>query len=432
MAEESRMQNTDAEQTQERRRRVGDILRGERLARDLDLNQVAEQLCIRRAFLEAIENSRYQDLPGTTYALGFVRTYAEHLKLDAKSLVEQYKVEADELEQQTKLHFPEPLPAKSLPGGALVFIGLLLLAVFYGIWWYLNNQGKSVTDLIPAVPEQFSELLEDGEAEPTTGDVAESPAPATSEMATTAAPSDMSGDAAEMTSQTSDAAADTASATAEMAAEAPATDETASATSGSAEVIVENAQDTATTAADQATTTVETQAAGAAETAQEATAETQETVAAEEQAPTAADNQEAVATPTQDQVQEATAAAEETAAAQADTPTQAATASPAPQPQPGTNNKVFGEDNADARVVITAKSTAWVEITGPDGKRLLTRLMNKGDQYRVPNMQGVTLVTGNAGALEISVDGKDARPLGPVGAVRRDVSLNPEAILANQ
>lgn len=386
MAEESKMQNTDAEQTQERRRRVGDILRGERLARDLDLNQVAEQLCIRRAFLEAIENSRYQDLPGTTYALGFVRTYAEHLKLDAKSLVEQYKVEADELEQQTKLHFPEPLPAKSLPGGALVFIGLLLLAVFYGIWWYLNNQGKSVTDLIPAVPEQFSELLEDGEAEPTTGDVAESPAPATSEMATTAAPSDMSGDAAEMTGQTSDAAADTASATAEMAAEAPATDETASATSGSAEVIVENAQDTATTAADQATTTVETQAAEAAETA----------------------------------------------AAQADTPTQAATASPAPQPQPGTNNKVFGEDNADARVVITAKSTAWVEITGPDGKRLLTRLMNKGDQYRVPNMQGVTLVTGNAGALEISVDGKDARPLGPVGAVRRDVSLNPEAILANQ
>jgi cytoskeleton protein RodZ len=38
--------------------------------------------------------------------------------------------------------------------------------------------------------------------------------------------------------------------------------------------------------------------------------------------------------------------------------------------------------------------------------------------------------TGNAGALEISVDGRPAPPLGRIGAVRRNVLLDPQALIA--
>ena len=58
----------------------------------------------------------------------------------------------------------------------------------------------------------------------------------------------------------------------------------------------------------------------------------------------------------------------------------------------------------------------------------MTRILRAGDSYRVPNRNGLTLMTGNAGALEILVDGKPVPPIGPFGAVRRDVSLDPNRL----
>jgi cytoskeleton protein RodZ len=40
------------------------------------------------------------------------------------------------------------------------------------------------------------------------------------------------------------------------------------------------------------------------------------------------------------------------------------------------------------------------------------------------------LRTGNAGALDIAVDGKNAPGIGAVGAMRRKVALDPDALLA--
>jgi len=63
---------------------------------------------------------------------------------------------------------------------------------------------------------------------------------------------------------------------------------------------------------------------------------------------------------------------------------------------------------------------------------VLTRIFRPGDVYLVPNRPGLTLMTGNAGGLEVIVDGKPIAPLGPVGAVRRDVVLDPAKLLAGQ
>ena len=56
--------------------------------------------------------------------------------------------------------------------------------------------------------------------------------------------------------------------------------------------------------------------------------------------------------------------------------------------------------------------------------------MKEGETYNVPSQSGITLATGNAGALDILVDGQVIAPIGPVGAVRRDVLLEPTALLA--
>jgi cytoskeleton protein RodZ len=61
---------------------VGDVLRGERERRGLSLDDVAANLRIRRALIDAIEDGRFKELPGAPYAVGFVKAYAEFLELD--------------------------------------------------------------------------------------------------------------------------------------------------------------------------------------------------------------------------------------------------------------------------------------------------------------------------------------------------------------
>ncbi len=61
-----------------------------------------------------------------------------------------------------------------------------------------------------------------------------------------------------------------------------------------------------------------------------------------------------------------------------------------------------------------------------------TRIFRPGDVYLVPNRPGLTLMTGNAGGLEVIVDGKMIAPLGPEGAVRRDIVLDPAKLLAGR
>jgi hypothetical protein len=86
-------------------------------------------------------------------------------------------------------------------------------------------------------------------------------------------------------------------------------------------------------------------------------------------------------------------------------------------------------EEASGRVVLRATAISWVELRDSEGKRIFSRLLKKGETYNVPAKTGITLATGNAGALDILVDGRAISPIGPPGAVRRDVLLEPDALL---
>ncbi|MBO5997360.1 MAG: DUF4115 domain-containing protein, partial [Alphaproteobacteria bacterium] len=79
-------------------------------------------------------------------------------------------------------------------------------------------------------------------------------------------------------------------------------------------------------------------------------------------------------------------------------------------------------------VRIVAREEVWVEIE-QDDTLLLSRTLKKGETYDVPESDvELFLKTGNAGGLDILVDGKKIKPLGPVGRVVRGVSLSPEKL----
>jgi cytoskeleton protein RodZ len=90
----------------------------------------------------------------------------------------------------------------------------------------------------------------------------------------------------------------------------------------------------------------------------------------------------------------------------------------------GYRPQAYGASNRDVRVVLRARAESWVQVQGANNELLLTRMLRAGDSYHAPNRTDLVLMTGNAGAIEIIVDGEALGTLGPVGQVRRNIKLS--------
>lgn len=86
------------------------------------------------------------------------------------------------------------------------------------------------------------------------------------------------------------------------------------------------------------------------------------------------------------------------------------------------------EPSQGARVVISAHSESWLLVRDPAGNRIFEGVLKVGESYHVPNQPGLLMTTGSAGALEVMIDRRPGPSLGRVGAVRRDIPLDPERL----
>ncbi len=76
---------------------IGATLREARMRARIDISEIESATKIRAKYLRALENEEWDLLPGPTYVKTFLRTYAEALDLDAKRLVEEYKLRHERL-----------------------------------------------------------------------------------------------------------------------------------------------------------------------------------------------------------------------------------------------------------------------------------------------------------------------------------------------
>jgi cytoskeleton protein RodZ len=356
------------------------LLRETRESFGSDIHRVASALRIRAAYLEAIEEGRYDRLPGPVYALGFVRAYATHLGLDGEEAVRRFKLEAEGLEGQRDLSFPVPLSERSIPGGAMLLAALLLAVCGYGLWYYLSSTARPRPERVSPVPAELAKDL----PQPAPAAAPASPAPGTA-----AAPSETAASPASAPTPPADAPAPATKAAAPTPSSTPAP------------------------APASAAPTVAAVPASAPPPA--ATAPSPPPAAA---APAAAAPAPGVPAP-------------QPTAALPPLPPQTAAVPPPPSvgatPVPNEPH-VYGLANGDTRVVIHATDDSWIQIRDAEHVPIFTRQLHAGDSYHVPDRPGLTMRTGRGVALEITVDGKKAPPIG--GAVRPSVSLDPERLLS--
>lgn len=138
---------------------VGAKLRAAREAVGLSLNEIAGRTRVPIRHLEAIETSNYSALPGSTYTVGFTKSYAKALDLDDAAIVAELR---EELAQggfhgsvaKTPAYEPaDParVPSRSLAWGAAVLAVALIVAYF--VWRSYALSPVAQTDEVKAIAE---------------------------------------------------------------------------------------------------------------------------------------------------------------------------------------------------------------------------------------------------------------------------------------
>lgn len=420
---------------------IGRALTEAREAAGLALDDVAAQLRIRREFLAALEDGRPDALPGVTYAIGYVRTYAAFLGLDVEQAVTSFKAEAAGLDKRTELVFPSPAPEGRVPGLGLMFASVLLAGVAYGGWYWMSERGMSVYDMVPEVPERLATLIEGQGAAPsvpapvsapatTAGGAREDPTSTAESGYRAANPSGVPVTARPVTARETDT----------VATGTVATDtESSGATTRSAEVetrapettLPENTLVAKAPAGARTTATSETEEPPVAATDRTTgTATRAETAGSPSVNPQSANLQSA--NPQQVGARPAGSPPAESVDAQVRSAVPSAPrlsgligASEAAVHDPAGGSQAPA---AVERIVVRATGESWVQVRAEDGTTLFTRVLRNGDVYRVPDRPGLTLATGNAGALEVVVDGRPTPGLGTFGEVVRNIVLDPERL----
>jgi len=386
--------------------KVGTLLQASRLRLGHDLRSVAETLHIRYVYLEAIEAGRYEELPGAVYVVGFMRSYADFLGLDSEEVVRRSKDEIALQSVSTELVFPVPMPESSIPGGAIILVGLVILIFAYGGWYANTANDTLIGAAINPVPEHLS--IKDKE---TNVGVELEP--------------NIDEEVKELALEEAQSTASNAEVIAELTQKSVQSEAKPAPLAQSAETIVDKP-----VMENPAPTQVSTEVKPTIKKIkQEETILKIEPNAIDEPAhkPLVKSEPKIKPVPPEPAVssQESEIVEDEKPRqAQASTPTQNSA-----EIEIITENKIYGSKNEDSKILVKARKNSWIQVRdNKANKLLLTQLLKTGDSYQVPNRPGLVLLTGNAGALEILVDGNPVPDLAPPGTILKNITLDPDKL----
>ena len=401
------MEDTSNESTSDRG--VGPLLRASRMRIGEDLRDISQTLRIRYPYLMAIEEDRFDALPGQPYAVGFVRAYADHLGLDSEEVVRRFK---DEFsiggQRKTELSFPTPLTEATMPGGAIVFMGLLISVLVYGFWYVSTSDENYLVNLVDPLPESLASLINsEGKKDPDESIGAQKKA-ATRDESKSSENQGLSNSLSPKINEGSEQKIN----------------EGSEQSLSPINIYRENSRPEIVMSESAKPDPPEAAVASVINTKPlqkvESVGDTAEGVGNEN----ILTRSSSTAAPTKEDPQIVNP--------------RNADAELVPEKNRG---QVEGTGSSSAtsdsttkteklpRILVRARVSSWIQVQDDfSNKILLTRLLKAGEEYAVPDKPGLRLMTGNAGALEILVDGNAVPPIGEEGAVRQGVQLDPSLL----
>jgi len=317
----------------------GAAIRSAREAHGKSLENVSAILRIRQAYLAAMEDGRFEDLPGPTYAAGFVKAYSDYLGLDTEEVMQRYRESMLNRPSMNTVAPPMPVVEGRLPTGFILLISGFVAVLAYGGWYYLTLRAGDANFARVGVPKDISKELHKkrGQTEITESNALENRKEANVNLS--------KGN----------------------------TNDKKLSLQNKSQIKVKNSLNG-----------VPSSPSHDGLDRKNVFESSNKQIATPEKRKALAIRKSGMATGSIGQV--------------------------------------------SMRVTLRANAATWVELRRSNGDRLISQILTIGETFNVPRERGIRLTTGNAGGIDILVDGQLLSPLGPLGAVRRDVVLDPDRL----
>jgi len=120
----------------------GEHLKREREMRGVSLEEISAATRISTRFLEAIENEKWEELPGGAFNRGFIRAIARFLGLDEDGLVAEYALETKGAHdvRPTPEH-PGEIPRNWQPA---LFAAIGIVLIILAGWFIYHRYGARI------------------------------------------------------------------------------------------------------------------------------------------------------------------------------------------------------------------------------------------------------------------------------------------------
>ena len=351
---------------------IGQVLRDTRLSQSKNIQEISQILRIRQIYLDAIENNDFAQLPGKIYIIGFIKTYAEYLQLDSEEIIRAYK-SGDLVETtNTDLVFPTIVPEDGMPNKLTLLLGFMIAIAGYGGWYYINNNVSSIEN-------------------PGSLNKSEIPKPSQIKKLKTNNPLNTT---KTLTQKNTLLTSDPLKREKEIKNADPRSSIKVGLGGVTGKILSEK---------------------------QDISGKYNQVI---EPQPLLQNSNKPLSLKTNIKDKISTL----------DTKTEVVNVTKPLKPKLLEKNNVLSPKNKaieSSRITIRALSDSYLQVRNKSlNQILITRLLKKGSTYDVPNQEGLSLITGNAGALEIFVDGQKVPPIGAIGSVRRNVLLVPKDLIA--
>ena len=132
----------------------GKYLRQQRELREISLQEVSQRTKIKKQFLIALEEDRFDELPGMAFVRGFISAYAQEIGLDPAQVLLQFEEFLRKNEPEEK-ESPPKFSTKKL----ILFLGIfifLLMSLIGAIWVKEKKSLKDVQDELKRKTEKLS------------------------------------------------------------------------------------------------------------------------------------------------------------------------------------------------------------------------------------------------------------------------------------
>ena len=140
---------------------IGNSLREARLRQGYELPRVEADTKIRAKYLRALEEERFEVLPGETYVKGFLRTYAEYLGLDGQLYVDEFNSRFTREEEPLAPPRPRTQPSRSWAVESnfviVALAGIIAVTILVVVAWKFGSSGPPTSTGIPPAADTPAE-----------------------------------------------------------------------------------------------------------------------------------------------------------------------------------------------------------------------------------------------------------------------------------